>query len=497
MKFSHSLFLLPFVLLSSTVQAQGIFDALQYTAPTFNGSARYMGMAGSLGALGGDVSAVMDNPATLGLFRKSELSFSLNLMPTTSQAVWGGKRSNNSMSDAALNNLSWVVSYLNNRETGYLGSNFIFAYNRIKNFNRRATIAGQPTGNSLTDYVAGMTNGLHYNDLNSYYVYENEDVGYLSALFFGNYLIDPQDNDSTLWRSVLGNGEKSTPAYTLNETGRIEEYNFSYAFNISDYFYLGAGVSLQHINYSRQSVYSETFETSGDFELRNNFHTTGIGWNFRFGAVARPASFLRLGLSLQTSTRYFMHDSFSGEIYSHRSYLEYAPEAGSDYSLRVPLKLQASVGLIAGKKAALNIDYVYSDIRNTNFIADGFLEDNIDIANYTNPVHFLKIGAEVRVQPQMMIRGGFAFSSPQVSETAVKEVPLNTVRTDMEYFLDKNAIYGTLGFGYRKSGLSFDIAYVLRHENQLFMPYETYDKNYAANVKTNYHNIVVTCGLRF
>jgi hypothetical protein len=125
------------------------------------------------------------------------------------------------------------------------------------------------------------------------------------------------------------------------------------------------------------------------------------------------------------------------------------------------------------------------------------LEDNRDIANYAKPVHLIKIGAEARVLPAMMIRGGFAWSSPQVAETAAKEVALNTVRTDMDYFIDKSTIYGTFGLGFRKDKISFDIAYVLRHENQLFMPFETYNKADAANVKTNYHNIVTTCVLRF
>ena len=37
------------------------------------GTARYVGMAGAMSAVGGDPSAVMDNVAGLGLYRRSEV----------------------------------------------------------------------------------------------------------------------------------------------------------------------------------------------------------------------------------------------------------------------------------------------------------------------------------------------------------------------------------------------------------------------------------------
>ena len=43
-----------------------------------NGTARYRGMSGAFGALGGDLSSIEVNPAGAAVFLKSELSFSLN-----------------------------------------------------------------------------------------------------------------------------------------------------------------------------------------------------------------------------------------------------------------------------------------------------------------------------------------------------------------------------------------------------------------------------------
>ena len=49
----------------TVMMSQTEFDALKYTQKDINGTARYMGMAGAFGALGGDASSIKDNPAGL------------------------------------------------------------------------------------------------------------------------------------------------------------------------------------------------------------------------------------------------------------------------------------------------------------------------------------------------------------------------------------------------------------------------------------------------
>ena len=45
------------------LNAQDITDALRYSQQDILGTARYRGMSGALGALGGDLSALQINPA--------------------------------------------------------------------------------------------------------------------------------------------------------------------------------------------------------------------------------------------------------------------------------------------------------------------------------------------------------------------------------------------------------------------------------------------------
>ena len=53
-------------------------DVQRFAERQIIGTARYVGMGGAMTAVGGDPSAVLDNPAGLGLYRRSELMLSLD-----------------------------------------------------------------------------------------------------------------------------------------------------------------------------------------------------------------------------------------------------------------------------------------------------------------------------------------------------------------------------------------------------------------------------------
>ena len=60
------------------INAQSLQDALRYSRPEQSGTARYMAMGGAFNALGGDFSAINDNPAAGGVFVNSEFNVTLN-----------------------------------------------------------------------------------------------------------------------------------------------------------------------------------------------------------------------------------------------------------------------------------------------------------------------------------------------------------------------------------------------------------------------------------
>ncbi|MCT9925374.1 hypothetical protein N7272_14545, partial [Enterococcus faecalis] len=69
-----------------SVYAQGEADAIRYSRTELGGSARFRSMAGAFGALGGDFSAIGQNPAGLGIFRSSEVSATIDFSSISNRA---------------------------------------------------------------------------------------------------------------------------------------------------------------------------------------------------------------------------------------------------------------------------------------------------------------------------------------------------------------------------------------------------------------------------
>ena len=59
-------------LCGGTAFSQSQLDAFKYSQTELNGTARYLGMGGAFGALGGDISAMNTNPAGLAIYKSSE-----------------------------------------------------------------------------------------------------------------------------------------------------------------------------------------------------------------------------------------------------------------------------------------------------------------------------------------------------------------------------------------------------------------------------------------
>ena len=470
---------LTLLLAATAASAQGIFDALRYADNSINGTARYMSMAGAFGALGGDASSIVDNPAGLAIYRSSEMTITGNFMTVQTNSSWD-QAASGSKFNFNINNAALVFAYVDPmRERGLVASNFSFSYNRLKNFHRYADIRGGESLNSMTDYMASFTNGFAESALektDSYDPYDNINVPWFSELAYQGYLINPGAGaDSLNWTSLLANGETSTGRYKAVESGSVDEFGFNYGANISNVFYLGAGFNLQSIDYAITSVYGEQFQAGGNFVLQNNFYTTGVGVNFKFGAIVRPTSFMRLGLSFHTPTYYAMTDRFYAEMDYDTEYVgtATAPSGYASYSYRTPLKFQASTAFIIGKSAIISFDYLFTDYKGST-----------------------RLKSEVNETDVFENGNAYASDNDDINKYALSGHTFKTIRNDMEYFKDQGSLYGTGGFGYRHEGFGIDLTYAYRQKNELFKPYETTAFN-AAKVVTNTHNVVLSLSYRF
>jgi hypothetical protein len=501
------------VLNCSFAVAQTEFDALKMIQTDINGTARYMGMAGAFGALGGDASAVKDNPAGIGIYRTSELVGTLNMFMQNTSANWNGTKGFDDLYKVGANNFSYVIASPTWRNesgnTGLLNSNFSFAYNRLKNFNRSLNIKGGAAGSSMTDYMGYFTGNLtdaqlRYTD--NYEPFDNVNVPWLSVLAFeGNLMQENISSGRSTWSSILGSTEKSTPAYKLTERGHLDEYSVGWAGNFSNMFYFGATLNYQALNYLSFSSYNEDFEGGGGMTMNDSIYSKGSGFNFKIGAIVAPTDFLRFGLSLHTPTVYTLNENYYSKLTfdTDISGSIRTPGSTSSFQLQSPMQLNASAAFILGQKGIVSAEYNFSNYTGTRLRGingDSFDDENEGMREMLNDVRTIKVGGEYKLTNNFAVRAGYANTNNGTKPNAAKLMRYNTTRTDTEYFLHNRTDYLTAGFGYRESGWFIDFAYMNKIVDETFYPYNSNNltnKVTPAEVITTNNNVVITLGLRF
>ena len=78
------------VLVSVSAGAQSVYDATNIASKDLSGTARFVGMGGAMGALGGDISTIGTNPAGIGIYRSNDIMTSFGYSSTGVESNYGG-----------------------------------------------------------------------------------------------------------------------------------------------------------------------------------------------------------------------------------------------------------------------------------------------------------------------------------------------------------------------------------------------------------------------
>lgn len=386
---------------------QGAVDAYRLSQPDLKGTARFMGMAGAFGALGGDLSTLSQNPAGIGVYRSNELGFSLNLDCQSSTTEAQGFKHDMSQTKFLLNNIGAVLTMRLPSET-LPNLNFGFTYNKGASFNRIYGGNIPKLSNSLSNYIAGISNGenLTENDLVStenYDPYNPTDGGYpapwISILGYDSYLISPTGSgENTRWYGQWGDGTSGSGSFKVQEKGSVDEYNIAFGGNIMNVLYWGMDFDIVNLNYTMQSLWGENLENayvpdqnnelvkeSANWGLGNYYNVHGSGFNYKLGLILKPIQELRIGFAFHTPTWYNLTENFVGSV----DYQYGGSESGStstnggymaynDMSFRTPWKIIASVAGVIGNNFILSMDYEWVAYNKMKFSAPGSYGINDD-----------------------------------------------------------------------------------------------------------------------
>ncbi len=416
---------------SVAVFAQNEIDALRYSQINYGGTARFSAMSGAYGAIGADFSSLSQNPAGIGLYRKSEITFTPMIFNGNTESRFQGNNNTDSRNTFYVGNIGYVmaIELPENNEMKMKQIQFGFGLNRMATFSNRAFIDGQNNENSLVTKYLKDSIGYGSNPENLYYAPYN----FGAALAYDTKLIY-QDTDN-FWRSDL-------PFGGLHQTKNIEtrggttETVLSAGSNFADKLFIGMTFAFPRINYQEDSYYFEKDNNSlspflKSFDRTEYLHTTGNGFNFKIGFIYKPIDFVRIGGAFHTPTYYTnLHDAYSAKmtaIYDQPPlststatvFDANSPNGDYEYDITTPLRAMGSLAFVLGQFGLISADYEYIDYSTAHLRARdyNFSSENNAIHTTLTAANNVRIGTEWKVGI-LALRGGYnIYGSPYKGES--------------------------------------------------------------------------------
>lgn len=507
---------LGFILLISFVFNQAIMaqapeDGLRFSYLTQNGgTARTQAIGGAGASLGGEFSSLFINPAGLGFYKTGDFVITPNFMMNSNKVTYLDEQEKNSKNNLNLGATGLVFSAPSSSKSI---SNITvgLGINRTADFNNQIFYKGR---NNKTSYSEKYLEELFYDN-----VRDPNDAArnypYGTSLAFNTFLIDPIFDGSG---NVTGYTTAANPNTGLDQEntiitkGGITDISLGAGLNFHDKWYLGGSLNVPYLRYDRNATYREN-DASGNpnngfdfFEVKESLQTSGMGIGARFGAIYKPVTQFRIGLSVQTPTIYQLTDSYvtsvatdlegtggSGIKYQSSTDLTNGDALISKYYLFTPWKFGLSATLLLNEnenierqKGFLTADVEYINYRGIRFRDDGnntsgksyYESVNETISNIYQNAFNVKVGGELKFNTIMVRAGGAYYGNPYKNENG-------------------NVFKLSGGLGYRNKGMFFDLTYVHSFITDFNMPYRLQDKpNYPAVYKNNVGTIVATIGFK-
>lgn len=507
--------------------AQGTFDVLKMSETQLNGTSRYMSMAGAFGALGGDVSAISQNPGGIGVYRKSDISVTMNLNFLSSKTPGGDKLTNTKF---WFNNVGYVGSMKIDSDF-FKYFNWGFSFNRINSFQRRYQ-GGYNVNNSLTNKIAqNLTDGnWTEEDLSvdnySGNIYYDSNAPWLGILAYQSYLLNPNSDGSL--QGLATNGTTGSANYYVDEKGHTDEYNITLGGNFKNTVYWGINFGITDLDFDSYQYYGEDLDNAMIYDYRFNDGSTtlgyagydfqsyqetrGTGYNFKMGVIVKPINQLRIGAAFHTPTYYDMKDlykvqsGFDLQVNGDDNLFQGNTETGEEgyydeyrYTIKTPWRFIGSLAVVPSSKGMISMDYEYVGANTMRCGDEGgcnYADTEQKIKDQLQASHILRVGAEYRATQNLSLRAGYSYQTSPVKD-AVKGVSNNNVdvvSSNYMYQYDKSNQYITCGLGYRYKSFYADAAYV--HQTRTSQ-YHAYPGEQGEEVKDNKNKIALTIGFRF
>jgi long-subunit fatty acid transport protein len=543
------------VLLSNASYAQtdfsGYFDDIGRFGSTMGpvGTARNQAIGGANTALGGDMSSMYNNPAGLGLMRKSEFAFSPGF--TTSGTSTNYRNENFSGSKGRLNIPQLGIVFANTKDPieggKFRGINIGIGVNRTNEYNNTYNFGGYAGRNivqtprldgngdtardsdgfnifniafdkvSYIDYLNSIVNDTVFRS-NS--VRGNGDASFEELLLrqgFNGYLLDTTRDGKI--RSFVPLSDMIQSG-TITTRGRQNSIDFSFGGNYDDKFFFGGGASISTGSFESVSTLTESWtnvqpiygqedpinrryaNSSYTIKQTNAYSVTGI--NLKAGAIYRINEIVRVGASYQSPTWSNVSQQYTNTLTNNWNNAPYGTGnlntiivSNLDeenipsyvYRLKTPGKLSAGLSIFFKKNGFITFDADYIDYTQGN-VSD---KRNSSLASqgrkvdriYQQAVN-IRIGGEYRYE-KFRVRGGYSYQ-----DSPYKQDFVNQQTTVYNSYANAGITSISGGLGFREEDWYLDLTVVNRQFTNGMLGGHIYTPTLIS--KVNQTSVVVTLG---
>lgn len=532
------------------VSAQSVYDGVKIADKDLNGTARFVGMGGAMGALGGDITTMGTNPAGIGIYRSNDVMTSFSYSAYGMESKYEGQKSTIDKNRWSFDNIGVVFATKIGNQTPLRYVNFGFNYKRSKSFYKNMSMSGmmgvvENPSNPGSPYYVSQTNSMalqatdaeryvwdnsrqHLDFDNANRIFSDPDAGWLGTLGYRGGLTerDRIDNEPDLYVPFLP--VEPSSVFNSREKGGIDQYDFNVSFNINDRVYLGLTIGAYDVDYDKYSGYDESYKRGEGYSLESYNNISGSGFDVKMGLILRPFEYspFRIGFAVHTPTFYKLTYSTSAIVTNDYrdantdelkriivDTYDYVGDMKRDYRLVTPWKYNVSLGYTVGTSLALGAEYEYEDYSTMKFKyssndGGGDMEfENAEVKNCLKGEHTFRIGAEYKVIPEFAFRLGYNYSSAVFRDEAVKYIPSNSLITDTDFSNKRSQSNYTLGIGYRGKMFYADLAYQLSTYKENFYPfYNEFELTQgewtmvtppATKVTNTRSQVLLTVGMRF
>lgn len=524
-----------------SLRAQDVYTVEMLSSNDLDGDARFVGMGGAMGALGANLSAMSTNPASAGLYRRSDIGFSAGLV---SSPYGGTIKTGPSATRASFDQAGFLWSCNLGNSHGVKFFNLGFNYKKSHNLKSYIGLnnIGLDGGMSQTWQFADLACDLYDDVLGNYLNLQNPDHCLLTTptadLAYQSYLIEPFDQEGNYVEDpnaiIDGYDTYSARSYNYHRAqwGGVQDYDFNFSMNINERVYLGLDFGLYNVNTHSALTYDEQLVlgdgSTGVYTMCQEEALTGAGYDGKFGIIVRPVEEnpFRAGLAFTTPTAFDL---------TSRKYVgmwtpfidrgnEFFPDDDltRSYRIRTPWKLDASIATTIGTRFAIDAEYQLQNYNSAavrymtdyawegnSYTTDANLQEEVDLC--LRNVHTVRIGAEARLSDEFSARVGYNY----VSSPFEKDAYLNLFVAGDSYKYATNTDYVnlgatnrvTLGLGYHHKAFYLDAAYVYQTQKaDVYAFHFSPDDNNIASPQNalkgeaynlNRHQFMVSMGFKF